>query len=207
MSVVKSVLPGVQALLMRGYVNADAIGCAGQSWGGYEAAFLITQTTLFKACFVGAPVANMTSAYGAIRWENGHSRQFQYERSQSRIGGSLWDKRDRYIENSPLFYADRIKTPLLIMANDRDGAVPWYQGIELFSAMRRLGKEAYMVSYNGDGHNPVKYANKKDIDMKMLQFFGHHLMGEPAPDWMVKGIPFLDKGRDQLRPGGSPASP
>jgi dipeptidyl aminopeptidase/acylaminoacyl peptidase len=205
MSAIKSIVPGVQMLLARGYVKRDAIGCAGQSWGGYQTAFMVTQTNLFRACFAGAPVANMTSAYGGIRWESGRSRQFQYEHTQSRIGGSLWEYRGRYIENSPLFYADRVQTPLLIMSNDADGAVPWYQGIELFSALKRLGKEAYLVDYNGDQHNPVKDANKKDIDRKMLQFFAHHLKGEPAPDWMVHGIPFLDKGRDQLAPASEGA--
>ncbi len=200
MSAVKSIIPGVKALVARGFVKADAVGCAGQSWGGYQGAFMVTQTTLFRACFVGAPVANMTSAYGGVRWESGRSRQSQYEHTQSRIGGSLWTYRDRYIENSPLFYADRIQTPLLIMSNDADGAVPWYQGIEFFNALKRLRKEAYLVDYNGDAHNPVKDANKKDIDRKMLQFFAHHLQGEPAPDWMTKGIPFLNKGRDQLAP-------
>jgi len=91
-----------------------------------------------------------------------------------------------------------VQTPVLIMANDNDGAVPWYQGIELFVALRRLGKEAYLVNYNGDGHNPRKRANQKDIDLRMQQFFAHHLRGEPAPEWMVKGIPFLRKGRDQV---------
>lgn len=199
-SALRSVVPGVRSLVARGFVKPDAIGCAGQSWGGYETAYMVTQTDVFRACMAGAPVANMTSAYGGIRWETGLSRAFQYERTQSRIGGSLWTARDRYIENSPLFYADRVRTPLLIMSNDADGAVPWYQGIELFTALRRLGKEAYLVVYNGDAHNPVKRANQKDIDMKMLQFFGYHLQGQPAPEWMTKGIPFLQKGRDQLTP-------
>lgn len=207
MSAVKSIVPGVKSLVARGFVNTSAIGCAGQSWGGYQGAFMVTQTTMFRACFVGAPVANMTSAYGGVRWESGRSRQSQYEHTQSRIGGSLWQYRDRYIENSPLFYADRIETPLLIMSNDADGAVPWYQGIEFFNALKRLGKEAYLVDYNGDAHNPVKDANKKDIDHKMQQFFAHHLLGAPAPEWMTKGIPFLEKGRDQLAPATEGLAP
>jgi dipeptidyl aminopeptidase/acylaminoacyl peptidase len=142
----------------------------------------------------------MTSAYGGIRWESGLARAFQYEKAQSRIGGSLWDMPMRYLENSPLFSADRIETPLMIMHNDGDGAVPWYQGIEMFVAMRRLGKEAYLINYNDDAHNPTKRANQLDVATRQLQFFNHHLRDMPAPDWMKQGIPFLQKGRDLAAP-------
>jgi dipeptidyl aminopeptidase/acylaminoacyl peptidase len=197
-SAVKAIVPGVQSLIARGFVNPKAIGIAGQSWGGYQSAYLITQSTLFAAAVPNAPVANMTSAYGGIRWESGMARPFQYEKTQSRIGGSLWEYPVRYIENSPLFHLDRVTTPVLFMHNDADGAVPWYQGIELFVGLRRLGKEVYMVSYNGDGHNPRKRANQKDIDLRMQQFFANKLKGEPAPEWMIRGIPAVEKGRDQL---------
>jgi dipeptidyl aminopeptidase/acylaminoacyl peptidase len=174
------------------------VGLPGQSWGGYQTAYLITQTSMFRAAMAGAPVANMTSAYGGIRWQSGLARPFQYERTQSRIGGSIWQYPMRFLENSPLFAADRVTTPLLIMSNDGDGAVPWYQGIELFIALRRLNKEVYLVNYNGDEHNPTKRANQLDIAMRMQQFFDHHLKGAPAPEWMTRGIPFLEKGRDQI---------
>ncbi|MCC6317648.1 MAG: S9 family peptidase [Gemmatimonadaceae bacterium] len=195
----KAIIPGVQSLIAKGYVNPKAIGIAGQSWGGYQSAYLITQTGMFAAAVPNAPVANMTSAYGGIRWESGMARPFQYEKTQSRIGGSLWEYPVRYIENSPLFHLDRVTTPVLFMHNDADGAVPWYQGIELFVGLRRLGKEVYMVTYNGDGHNPRKRANQMDIDMRMQQFFANKLKGEPAPEWMVKGIPAVDKGKDQMK--------
>ena len=197
-SAVKSIVPGVQSLIARGFVDPAAIGIAGQSWGGYQTAYIITQTKLFAAAVPNATVANMTSAYGGIRWASGRSRSFQYEHTQSRIGGSLWEYPERYIENSPLFFADRVETPVLMMHNDADGAVPWYQGIELYIALKRLGKEVYLVNYNDEGHNPTKRANQLDIDRRMQQFFAHHLRGAPAPAWMEHGIPFLQKGRDQL---------
>ena len=199
-SALKAIVPGVQMLLDSGFVKEDGIGISGQSWGGYQAAYIITRTNLFSAAFAGAPVANMTSAYGGIRWASGLARAFQYEIAQSRIGGSLWDMPMRYLENSPLFHADRIETPLMMMHNDADGAVPWYQGIEMFVAMRRLGKEAYLINYNGDGHNPTKRANQLDVAMRQMQFFDHHLRGLPAPEWMQKGIPFLQKGRQFAAP-------
>jgi dipeptidyl aminopeptidase/acylaminoacyl peptidase len=203
-SALKSIVPGIQSLIARGIVDPKRIGTAGQSWGGYQTAYMISQTNLFAAAFAGAPVANMTSAYGGIRWESGLARAFQYEKSQSRIGGSMWQYPMRFIENSPLFYTDRIQTPVLIMSNDADGAVPWYQGIEWFVALKRFGKEAYLLNYNNDGHNPRKRANQKDVDRRMQEFFGHHLKGEPKPGWMRSGIPFLEKGRDQL--GATPAA-
>jgi dipeptidyl aminopeptidase/acylaminoacyl peptidase len=198
-SAVKAIVPGVHALIARGFVEPKAVGIAGQSWGGYQSAYLITQTSMFAAAVPNAPVANMTSAYGGIRWESGLARPFQYEKTQSRIGGSIWEYPVRFIENSPLFQLDRVTTPVLFMHNDADGAVPWYQGIELFVGLRRLGKEVYMINYNGDGHNPRKRANQKDIDMRMQQFFATKLKGEPAPDWMLRGIPALEKGRDQIK--------
>ncbi len=207
-SAVKSVVPGVQMLIDSGFVDRHAVGLQGQSWGGYQVAYIITQTSMFRAAMAGAPVANMTSAYGGIRWASGLARAFQYERTQSRIGGSIWEQPLRYLRNSPLFWADRIRTPLFIMHNDGDGAVPWYQGVELFVALRRLGKEVYLIDYNDEAHNPTKRANQLDIAMRMRQFFDHHLRGAPAPDWMQHGIPFLDKGRDQLHPvvAGEPVS-
>ena len=204
-SAMKSIVPGVQALLARGYVDPNGLGIQGQSWGGYQTAYIITQTPLFRAAMAGAPVADMFSAYGGIRWQSGLARSFQYEHTQSRIGGSIWQFPMRYMENSPLFWADRITTPLLMMSNDGDGSVPWYQGIEMFVAMRRLGKEVYLLDYNGDEHNPTKRANQKDVAMRMQQFFDTKLRGMPAPDWMVHGIPFQMKGRDQLAPAAATA--
>jgi dipeptidyl aminopeptidase/acylaminoacyl peptidase len=202
-SAVKAILPGVKSVMAKGYVNPKAVGIAGQSWGGYQSAYLITQTNLFAAAVPNAPVVNMTSAYGGIRWGSGVARPFQYEKTQSRIGGSLWEYPMRYLENSPLFHLDRVTTPVFFMHNDADDAVPWYQGIEFYVAMRRLNKEVYFVTYNGDVHNPRKRANQKDVDLKMQQFFANKLKGEPAPDWMVKGIPYLQKGRDQVKMGAT----
>jgi len=137
----------------------------------------------------------MTSAYGGIRWESGMSRMFQYEHTQSRIGASLWDAPLHYIENSPLFWVDRVTTPLLILSNDNDGAVPWYQGIELFTAMRRLGKPAWLVNYNGEPHWPLPYQKRRDWNIRMQQFFDHFLKGEPATRWIVEGVPAIEKGK------------
>jgi len=140
----------------------------------------------------------MTSAYGGIRWESGVNRAMQYESGQSRIGKSLQEGLPLYLENSPLFALDRVKTPLLILHNDQDGAVPWYQGIELYIGMRRLGKEAYLFNYNNELHGIQGRANQKDWAMRMQTFFDVRLKGAPEPEWMTKGIAAKDKGKDQL---------
>lgn len=190
LSAVQSLVPGVNKLIEMGIADPDRIGLHGHSWSGYQTAFAITQTDIFAAAVAGAPVSNMTSAYSGIRWGSGLARQFQYEKSQSRLGVSLWEGRDRYIDNSPVFFADRINTPLLIQFGDEDGAVPWYQGIELYLAMRRLGKEAVFLQYRGEDHHLKKYANKLDYSIKMKAFFDHYLKDEAAPDWLADGVPY-----------------
>ncbi len=193
LSSLKSLLPGVQKLVDMGVADPKALGIHGHSWSGYQTAYIITQTNLFAAAVAGAPVANMTSAYSGIRLGSGRARQFQYEEAQSRIGGSLWEFPERYIENSPLFFADRIQTPLLIEFGDEDDAVPWQQGVELYLAMRRLGKECVFLQYRGEPHHLKKYPNKLDYSIKMKEYFDHYLKGAPAPKWMTEGVAYQGK--------------
>ncbi|RFZ94281.1 S9 family peptidase [Mucilaginibacter conchicola] len=195
-SAVEYINSGVEYLKKNSWVDGSHVGIQGQSWGGYQVAYLITQTDMYAAAWAGAPVANMTSAYGGIRWESGVNRQFQYEKTQSRIGATLWDKPELYIENSPLFQLPKVKTPVVIMSNDADGAVPWYQGIEMFTALRRLGKPVWLLQYNDEAHNLVKRQNRKDITIREAQFFDHFLKGAPMSVWMDKGVPAIDKGKD-----------
>lgn len=194
-SAVNAVNPGIFKLLDAGFVDRERIALQGHSWGGYQIAHMVTRSqNLYRAAAAGAPVANMISAYGGIRRQTGLVRQFQYERTQSRLGGSLWDMPMRYIENSPIFWLDKVETPLLIMHNDADGHVPWEQGIELFVALRRLGKPAWMVNYRGEPHWPTTFANRVDWNVRMKQFFDHFLKDAPAPAWMVEGIPAIRRG-------------
>ena len=192
-SALDCVLPAVQETVDKGFVDERHIGIQGHSWGGYQIAYMVTQTNRFRAAAPGAPVANMISAYDGIRWGPGIPRQFQYERTQSRIGGSLWQYPMRYIENSPIFMVDRVQTPLLMIHNDADDAVPWYQGIEFYLALRRLDKEVYFFSYNGEPHNLRRRANQKDYTVRMQQFFDYYLKDAPKPAWMDTGIPFIEK--------------
>src|SRR5580704_15895542 len=196
-SALKCVLPAIEAVVSKGYVNRNAIGIQGHSWGGYQTAYLLTQTNIFHAAEAGAPVVDMISAYNGIRWGTGLPRQFQYEKTQSRIGGTLWEDPLRFIENSPVFQMDRIKTPVMILQNDADDAVPWYQGIEFFLSMRRLGKEAYMFNYNGEPHHLLRRPNQKDYTVRMQEFFDYLLKDGPKPVWMEKGIPYIEREQEK----------
>lgn len=199
----RAVVSGTRHVLSTESIDPMRVGIQGQSWGGYQVAYIITQTNLFAAAMAGAPVSNMTSAYGAIRWESGRGRLFQYEEGQSRLGVTMWNGGfERYFANSPLFFADSIRTPLLIMHNDNDGAVPWTQSIELYLAMRRMQKPVWLLVYNNEAHNLMKWPNRVDLNIRMKQFFDFYLMEKPQPVWMSDGRPATLKETDtgyQLR--------
>lgn len=194
-SAMDHVVPATKAAMAKGFVDEKKMAIQGQSWGGYQVAYMVTRTNLYAAAGAGAPVSNMTSAYGGVRWGSGMSRMFQYEKTQTRIGATLWERPDLYIENSPLFKVPDIETPMFLMHNDADGAVPWYQGIEFYMSLRRLQKPAWMVVYNGEAHNLRKRKNRKDLSIRMGQFFDHYLKGEPMPEWMAYGLPATLKNR------------
>lgn len=189
------VVSGTEYIAQNSWIDKDKMGIQGHSWGGYQIAYLLTKTNIYAAAEAGAPVVNMTSAYGGIRWASGMSRMFQYEQTQSRLGGTLWEVPELYLKNSPLFELDKVETPVMFMHNDNDGAVPWYQGIEYFVGLRRLNKPVWMLNYNGEGHGLSKRHNKRDFAIRMKQFFDHYLKDAPAPEWMVKGIPAIEKGK------------
>jgi dipeptidyl aminopeptidase/acylaminoacyl peptidase len=183
----KSVVPGVQKLVELGIADPAKLGLHGHSWSGYQTAFIVTQTDIFDAAVSGAPVSNMTSAYGGIRWASGLARSFQYEQTQSRIGESLVEAPLKYIENSPVFYADQITTPMLIQHGDDDGAVPWYQSIEMYIAMRRYNKDVIFLQYHGEPHHLQRFENKLDYAIRMKEYFDYYLKGVGEPEWILSG--------------------
>lgn len=187
-SAVKCVVPAAQKVIDMGIADPKAIAITGHSWGGYQTAYIVTQTDMFACAYAGAPVSNMSSAYGGIRWGTGNPRTFQYETGQSRIGGTLWEYPERYIENSPLFFADRVNTPIMLLHGDEDTAVPWYQSIEYFMALRRLDKPVWFLQYLEEPHGLRDEAARKDFTIRRDQFFAHYLKGEPMPKWMKEGL-------------------
>ncbi|MDR9417785.1 alpha/beta hydrolase family protein [Gracilimonas sp.] len=183
----KSLVPGIQKLVEMGIADEDKLGLHGHSWSGYQTAFMVTQTDIFDAAVSGAPVSNMTSAYSGIRWGSGLARQFQYEKTQSRIGETLVEAPLAYIENSPVFYADKITTPMLIMHGDADGAVPWEQSIEMYLALRRYNKDVIFLQYHDEPHHPQRISNRLDYTIRMKEYFDYYLKGEGEPEWILEG--------------------
>jgi dipeptidyl aminopeptidase/acylaminoacyl peptidase len=192
-SAMACIIPAVQKLVEQGFVDEKRIGIQGHSWGGYQIAYMLPRTNLFRAASAGAVVVNMFSAYNGIRWGPGRARQFQYERTQSRIGGTPWQYPLRFMDNSPLFRLEQVKTPVLTMHNDADDAVPWYQGIEFYLSMRRLGKEIYLFNYNGEPHNLRIRANQRHYSARMFEYFEYFLKDAPKPAWMENGRPYLER--------------
>ena len=192
MSAVWCVLPGAEGRdRHRRRRSRRRSACTGHSWGGYQTSFLVTQTDIFKAAVAGAPLTNMVSMYSLIYWNTGGANQAIFESSQGRFKGGYWDNWDAYYRNSPVFFAKNVKTPLMILHNDKDGAVDFTQGVEYYNTLRRLQKPVVMLEYNGENHGLRKPANQRDYTVRMKEFFDHYLMGAPAPDWMTKGVPRL----------------
>jgi dipeptidyl aminopeptidase/acylaminoacyl peptidase len=190
-SAVWCVLPALEAAITTGVVDRNRVGLQGHSWGGYQTAFLITQTDAFKAAVAGAPLTNLVSMYSSIYWNTGSANQPIFESSQGRFTGGYWDNLEAYERNSPVYHAKNVKTPLLLLHNDKDGAVDWNQGIEYFNTLRRLEKPVVLLQYKGENHGLVKPANRKDYTVRMREFFDHHLMGKEAPGWLKEGVPHL----------------
>ena len=192
MSAVWCVLPALEAAIETGVVDAERVGIHGHSWGGYQSAFLVTQTDAFAAVATGAPLTNMISMYASIYWNSGSADGAIFESSQGRFLGGPWDHIEAYSRNSPVYFAENIDTPILLLHNDEDGAVDWNQGIEYYNTVRRLGKPIVMLQYVGENHGLRKPANRKDYTVRMREFFDHYLKGEPAPGWWLEGVSHLD---------------
>ena len=203
MSAVWCMVPAVKAAIATGVVDARRIGITGHSWGGYQTAFLVTQTDIFAAAVAGAPLTDMVSMYSLVYKNSGGSNGAIFESSQGRFRGGFWDNWDAYYRNSPVFFAKNVKTPLMILHNDKDGAVDFTQGVEYFNTLRRLQKPVIMLEYVGENHGLAKRSNQRDYTVRMKEYFDHYLRGAPAPDWMVKGVPRL-KMEEHLKERAKP---
>lgn len=198
MSAVWSMVPAVKAAIATGVVDPKRVGIHGHSWGGYQTAFLITQTDLFAAAVAGAPLTDMISMYAILYKNTGGTNGAIFESSQGRFTSGPWDNLEAYTRNSPVFHARNVKTPLIILHNDKDGAVDFTQGIEYYNTLRRLQKPVVLLEYPGENHGLARRPNQKDYTVRMKEFFDHYLMGAPAPTWWVEGVPRLEM-QDHLK--------
>jgi len=196
-SAVECVVPAVEKVLETGMIDKDKIGLMGHSWGAYQTAFIITQTDLFSAAVAGAPLTDMISMYTEVYWNSGSPNQGIFETSQGRFDKPYYDIMDKYLENSPMFQAHNIKTPLLVAFGDKDGAVDWHQGIEMYTTMRRMEKPMVMLVYAGENHSVRKKENRLDYTLKINQWFDHYLVGKEAEKWITEGIPYLEKKKKE----------
>jgi len=190
-----------QKVIDLGYADPDRIGLQGHSWGGYQSSFILTQTDMFKCVVTGAPPTDIESFYNNIYGNSGTNHAGIMEIGQVRMGRDVtpWTHREDYQRENPMFHAQKIKVPFMILHGTNDGAVDWTQGLEFYNAARRLDKEVIFLSYPGERHHLRREANQKDFQIRMKQYFDHYLMDKEAPKWMIDGIPHLEKLYDKAK--------
>lgn len=197
MSAVDCVVPAVEEVLKTGMIDKDKVGLMGHSWGAYQTSFIITQTDLFKAACAGAPLTNLISMSLAIYWNSGFPDQKIFETSQGRFDGPWYERMQEHMRNSPIYQAANIKAPLLVAFGDKDGAVDWHQGIEMYGTMRRMEKPHVMLVYADENHGLAKKENQIDYQQRQREWFDHYLLGKPAPKWITEGVTYLEKMQAQ----------
>jgi dipeptidyl aminopeptidase/acylaminoacyl peptidase len=193
-SALDCVTSGVKKVIEMGYADPKHIGIQGHSWGGYETSYILTRTDMFAAVVTGAPPTNLVSFYDETYPGSGTLQQGIVEVGQVRMGTNPWDNHQLFEDQSALYHVRDIKTPFMILHGTADNAVDWHQGLELYGAARRWGKEVILLSYPGEPHHLARKENQKDFQQRMKQFFDHYLKGTPAPKWMTDGVPQTKKG-------------
>lgn len=183
----------VKKAIELGFADPKRIGLHGHSFSGQGAAFIATQSRMFAAIVAGAAATDLVSDFNQL-WKSSGTNQHRYDTyGQGRFGANPFDDLELYQQESALFNAPTIDTPLLLLHGTADGSVEWLQAVEFYNALRFLGKNVILLSYPGQGHHATKLENKIDFQRRMEQFYDHYLKGTEAPEWMVKGVPYLKK--------------
>jgi dipeptidyl aminopeptidase/acylaminoacyl peptidase len=173
----KTILPGINKVIEMGIADPERLGVIGQSFGGYSTLSLIVQTKRFKAAVEADGPGDLFGFYGEMDKSGTAYGTSVIEHGQALMGGTPWDSRDRYVENSPIFYLNRTETPLLIVHGSEDIAVASFLGDELFVALRRLGKRVDYAKYEGEDHTQLfwSYANQLDFCNRVIAWFDKYL--------------------------------
>jgi dienelactone hydrolase len=193
LSVLECVEPAVRKIVAMGIADPGRVGVVGHSWGGFDAAYLATHSTMFAAAVAGAPIVNLVSNYGNHHWSSGIAETDHIETGQQRMEVPLWEDLPAYIRNSAVFNVHNMKTPLLIEVGDADGTVFWHQGVELYNIARRAKKDVVLLNYAGEDHGLRRKANQIDYQRRIVQWFGHYLKSEPAEAWIARGTSVLER--------------
>jgi len=198
-SVVECVTPAVKQVVQMGVVDPARVGVVGHSWGGFDASYLATHTTMFAASVAGAAITNLVSNYGNHHWSSGIAETDHIETGQQRMEVPIYADLPAYIRNSAVFNVQNMTTPLMLMTGDNDGTVYWHQAVELYNIARRAGKNVVMLVYNGEDHGLQQRKNQVDYQRRILEWFGHYLKGDAAPGWIAEGQSFLDRDAEVKR--------
>jgi len=190
----ETVVSGVRFLSKEPWIDTTRIGIQGHSFGGYETNYIVTHTNLFAAAAEGAGVSDMIGDYSSLV-ADGKTNHYIFELGAYCTGASPWQRPEVYLEGSPILQADKVTTPILILHNKKDFAVPWSQGVEFFTALRRNDRKVWMLQYD-EGDHVVYRKAALDFTIRIEQFFDHYLKGAPPPLWMTEGIPAKRKGID-----------
>lgn len=186
-SAINSVLSAAEYLATMPYIDSKKMGIQGHSFGGFETNYLITHTKIFAAACSASGLFDFVSGYGSI--VEGQSKQWQFEFGPYQIGATLWQRPDLYIKNSPIFSADKVSTPFLMMATTKDATIPFAQPVAFFTALRKLGKKAWLLQYD-DGDHTLEGMSAVDFTIRMKQFFDYYLKGVPPPKWMKEDMSY-----------------
>jgi dipeptidyl aminopeptidase/acylaminoacyl peptidase len=201
-SVVECVRPAVAAVVAKGVVDPKRVGIIGHSWGGFDTAYLATNTQgVFAAAVAGAAITNLISNFGNGHWSSGILETDHIETGQQRMEVPLYEDLNAYIRNSAVFNIQNMTVPTLVEVGNVDGTVHWYQGLEFYSIARRAGKNVVMIEYANEDHGLAQRRNQQDYQQRILQWFGHYLKGEPAKEWISNGQTVIDR-QDEVRKAG-----
>jgi dipeptidyl aminopeptidase/acylaminoacyl peptidase len=202
----EAVEAATQKVIDLGYADPERIGLSGHSFSGGGGAFIATRSDMFAAVAHGAAPINLVSEFNQLFVGSGANNHGYDIYGQGRYGTNPYDDFDLYWEQSPISGVEEMDTPVLYLHGEEDSIVNWEQGLEWYNALRFLGKPIIWLSYPGEDHGLRKLENRIDFQLRLQDFFDHHLKGEPAPAWMQDGVPHLEKAEHlrEFAPGGIP---